>query len=105
MSLPNAPFSVVWPRSEMTVALKPLAPRLDTLQDKTIAFCWDHLFRGDFIWDVMKTELESRYPGVKFVDHEAFGSTHGGDEHAVMAALPGKLKSLGVNAVISGIGA
>jgi hypothetical protein len=105
MSLPNAPYSVVWPRSELTVAFKPMAKRLDTLSDKTIAFCWDYVFRGDEIWGILKEQLSARYPGVKFIDNDVFGSTHGGDEHQIIAALPGKLKSLGVDAVVSGVGA
>ena len=30
-------YEVVWPRSERTQALEPLAPRLGTLEGKTIA--------------------------------------------------------------------
>jgi len=38
------------------------------------------------------------------VRYEEFGSTHGGDEREVMRALPEKLKKLGADAVISGMG-
>ena len=97
-------YSVVWPRSELTVAFKPMAKRLNTLDQKTIAFCWDYVFRGDEIWGILKEQISARYAGVKFVDYEVFGATHGGDEHKVVAALPEKLKTLGVDAVVSGIG-
>ena len=33
-----------------------------------------------------------------------FGSTHGSDERAIVAALPQKFKEMGVDAVISGMG-
>lgn len=100
----RAPYAVVWPRSEQTVKVKPLAKRLDTLEGKTIAFVWDDLFRGDEVWEMATAELATRYPGARFIGHEEFGSSHGGDEHKVLAELAGKLTSLGVDAVVSGMG-
>ena len=41
---------------------------------------------------------------MKFVDHDEFGSTHGDDEHQVLAELPAKLKAMKVDAVVSGMG-
>lgn len=96
--------SVVWPRSAKTITSRPLAARLPSLEGKTIAFLWDYLFRGDEIWDLLKTELTSRFTGIRLVDWDQFGSTHGEDEHRVLAELPDKLKSLGVDAVVSGMG-
>ena len=37
-----------------------------------------------------KQELGKRFPGVSFVDYDAFGSTHGDEEHACSAELPGE---------------
>ncbi|MND03774.1 hypothetical protein D3C83_237550 [compost metagenome] len=48
--------------------------------------------------------LKARFPGVRFVSWREFGNTHGGEEREVVAALPGKFKELGVDAVISGMG-
>jgi hypothetical protein len=97
-------YSVVWPRSPKSLEAKPLAPRLASLEGRTVAFVWDYLFRGDEIWPILKEELGERFPGMRFVDHDAFGSTHGEDEHRVLAEMPGKLRSLGVDAVVSGMG-
>lgn len=97
-------YSVVWPRSPKSLEVKPLAPRLASLQGRTVAFVWDYLFRGDEIWPILKEALGERFPGMRFIDHDAFGSTHGEDERRVLAELPGKLKSLGVEAVVSGMG-
>jgi len=96
--------SVVWPRSARTIISRPLAARLASLEGKRIAFLWDYLFRGDEIWDLLKAKLASRFPGISFVDWDQFGSTHGEDEHRVLAELPGKLKALQVDAVVSGMG-
>ena len=100
----SSDYEVVWPRSAKSVEIKPLARRLDTLDGKTVAFLWDALFRGDEIWPVLKQELSSRYSGMSFIDHDSFGSTHGDEEHRVLAELPGKIKSMKVDAVVSGMG-
>lgn len=96
--------SVVWPRSARTITSRPLAARLASLEGKRIAFLWDYLFRGDEIWELIKAELSSRFAGIRFIDWDQFGSTHGEDEHRVLAELPDKLKSLGIDAVVSGMG-
>ena len=97
-------YAVVWPRSAKAVEIKPLARRLDSMEGKTIAFLWDDLFRGDEIWPILKQELASRYSGLTFIDHDTFGSTHGDEEHRVLAELPGKITSLKIDAVVSGMG-
>jgi hypothetical protein len=99
-----ADYNVVWPRSSKTVDVKRLAPRLKSLEGATVAFLWDYLFRGDEIWPVLSDELAARYPGMHFIGFEEFGSTHGDEEHEVLAALPDKLKALHVDAVVSGMG-
>ena len=97
-------YEVVWPRSERTVPVKPLAERFDTLEGKTICQLWDYLFRGDEIFPMLETELAKRYPGVRFIRYDEFGSTHGEDEGQVLADLPRKLREAGADAVISGMG-
>jgi hypothetical protein len=100
----HPPEPVVWPRSAKTIQSKPLAPRLAALEGKTVAFVWDYLFRGDEIWGIVKAELDARHPGMRFIDHEVFGSTHGEDEHRVLAELPARLAEHRVDAVVSGMG-
>ena len=97
-------YSVVWPRGEKTQEIAPLATRLGSLEGKTVGFVWDYLFRGDEIFPVLEGGLKQRYPKIKFVNYDEFGSTHGGDEHAVIAGLADKIKSTGTEAVISGMG-
>lgn len=97
-------YAVVWPRSPKTVEITPLARRLETLKGKTVAQLWDYLFRGDEIFLILEAELARLYPDVRFVGYREFGSTHGADERAVLAGLPAKLRELGVDAMISGMG-
>jgi len=94
---------VLWPRGKKTGEVVDLARRLGTLEGKTIAQLWDDLFRGDEIFPMLEAELIRRYPGVKFVSYEMFGSTHGSDEHRVIAELPDRLRRYGVDAIISGM--
>lgn len=97
-------YAVVWPRSAKTVELTDLAPRLDTLNGKKIAFLWDYLFRGDEIFPVVEKALSARFEGITFVDYETFGTTHGAGEQEVLAGLGAQLRELEVDAVISGMG-
>lgn len=97
-------YAVVWPRSAKAVEIKPLAKRLVTIEGKTVAFLWDDLFRGDEIWPILKQELSRRYAGATFIDYDAFGSTHGDDEHRVLAELPEKIRSMKIDAIVSGMG-
>src|ERR1044072_7057914 len=80
-----------------------LAPGLDTLEGKTVAQLWDELFKGDVVFELLEEGLRKRYPGIKFVSWKEFGSTHGGNEREALAALPQKLRDLGVDAVMSGM--
>ena len=96
--------AVYWPRGVRTVTVQPLPPRPATLEGKTIAFLWDFIFRGDEIFPIIKRELNKRYANMKFIGSDEFGSTHGDDEHAILASLPERLKALKVDGVISGMG-
>jgi len=96
-------YRVVWPRGAKTVQATDVAPRLSTLDGKTIGELWDDLFRGDEIFLILEEEIARRFPGVKFVRYDTFGSTHGRDEQRVLAELPDKLRQLEVDAVISGM--
>ena len=97
-------YAVHWPRAQRAINVEPVAPRLDGLDHKVVAFLWDYLFRGDEIIAIVQRELQKRFPGIRFIGHETFGSTHGSDEREVLAALPQRLRSLGVDAVVSGMG-
>ena len=96
-------YEAHWPRAPRQQLTRELAPRLDTLEGKTIAQLWDELFKGDVVFQHLEEGLKKRYPGVQFVSWKEFGSTHGKNEKAALAALPQKLRDLGVDAVLSGM--
>jgi hypothetical protein len=95
---------VVWPRGRRTVERLALARRPSTLQGKTIALLWDAVFRGDEIFPILEAELARRFPGVRFVPWDAFGSIFGGPEQRTIAELPERLRRHGVDAVVSAVG-
>lgn len=97
-------YEVFWPRTQRQAKLKPLAPRLDTLNGKTVAQLWDYLFRGDTVFQLIEEALTARFPSVRFVHWSEFGNTHGSNEREVLAQLPRRFKELGVDAAISGMG-
>ena len=97
-------FDVLSPGGPFGVDISPAAPRLDGLDGKTIAFVWDYVFRGDDMFPAIEQALQQRFAGMTFVPYDAFGSIFGGDEEAVLEALPDKLRALRVDGAICGVG-
>jgi len=97
-------YEVYWPRSPRQAQPRQLAPRLETLEGKKVAQLWDYMFRGDEVFALLEEAIGARFPGVRFVNWREFGSTHGSDEREFVAALPQRLRELGVDAAISGMG-
>ena len=97
--------SALWPGGDSAVVPIEPAPRPASLGTRRVGFLWNHMFRGEEIFPLLARRLEAEYEGVEFVGFDAFGSTFGGEEHAVIDGLPSRLHELGVDAVISGIGA
>lgn len=97
-------YNVVWPRSPRGRQRQHAAERLDTLGGKTIAFLWDHLFRGDEIFPLIQAQIERDYPTAKVIGYDDFGNTHGSNEKQMIAGLAEALRSRSVDAVISGLG-
>jgi hypothetical protein len=104
MPMKERVFEAVWPCGERVAKVTRLAHRLDTLRGKTVCQLWDNLFRGDRIFPILEEELLKLYPGIKFVNYNVFGSTHGGEEKKVITSLPSMLKEKGCDAVISAVG-
>lgn len=98
-------YEVVWPLGKKAYDIEPLARRVPDLSGKTVCEIWDWLFRGEEMFPAVREALQKRYPGIKFVDFNAFGNTHGPKEAEVVAALPELLRKRGCDAVISGVGA
>ena len=96
-------YEVYWPRTPRQTGIKPLAGRLETLNNKTIAQVWDYLFRGDEVFALLEEAIKKEFPKVNFVSWREFGSSHGSDEKEALAGFAKKFKEMGVDAVISGM--
>ena len=96
-------YEAHWPRGARQQKTRALAPRLDSLEGKTVAQLWDYLFKGDEVFALLEEAIKKEFPAVKFVSWREFGSSHGGDEKEALAEFAKKFKALGVDAVISGM--
>ncbi len=95
-------YEVVYPLGRPTANKRPVAANLKTLNGATIAALSNSKYRPDLTFAVIEKALMQRFPGLKMIPHREFGNTYGAAESEVIKALPGKLKDLGVDAVISG---
>ena len=98
-------YQVVWPLGRTVEHTREPQSRVARLEEATIGLVWDYGFRGDEMFEILKPELETRYPGVKFVDYAVFGNIHGADQRNVVEQLPDRLAEHGVDAVIVAVGA
>lgn len=98
-------FEVVWPLAKKAARAASTASAVGDLSGKTVAELWDYIFRGEIIYPMIRERLRGRYPGVKFVGYSHFGNIHGPKQRDIVAGLAAKLRELGCDAVISGIGA
>src|SRR4051812_14219662 len=96
-------YEAYWPRTPRQSKTKMLAPRLQSLNGKTVAQLWDEVFRGDEIFLILEHELKKRFPDIRWVSWREFGYIHGGEEREILAALPRRFKELGVDAAIVGM--
>ncbi|HZF04458.1 MAG TPA: hypothetical protein VE932_09025 [Patescibacteria group bacterium] len=105
MTNPEPVYDVVWPLAPSAAPAGSLAARSPDLSGKTVGELWDYLFKGEEMFPLIRKALETRYPGIRFVEFEVFGSIHGRDEQELAATLPGLLRKHGCDAVISAVGA
>jgi hypothetical protein len=103
---PHEPvYEVVWPLAPSAAAPAALAPRPPDLAGRTIGELRDYLFRGEVIFPLLREALGARFPGVRFVPYDAFGTLHGRNEAELAATLPAQLRAREVDAVITAVGA
>jgi hypothetical protein len=101
----EAQYEVLWPLGRKAVKASRAASRLSTLSGKTVGELWDHRFRGDVVYPMVREHLRTLYPDIKFIEYPVFGDFHGPQSKKVLAELSEKLRANGCDAIISGIGA
>ncbi len=97
-------YKVVWPESHWAGKAIPLAPRLSSLEGKTIAFLGGG-FRAEEMFPILESLLRAKYSNIKFIPLGQLptltASEPGGPE---LAELSAALKSKGADATFSGVG-
>jgi hypothetical protein len=102
-------YEVVSPAGVDTVKRVSAAPRLDTLNGKTIGEVWNGVFKVDVTFPILRRLLKARYPGLEIVPFTAFPHAPGSDNPARQRELAREIAALakekGCHAIISGNGA
>jgi len=94
-----------WPGVPHGLMVKSTVNKVEDLRGKTIANLSHGGFRDPEVRPIVEEVLAREFPGIKFIDYSEFGNFHGARAKELVAAMADKLRSLGCDAVISGIGA
>jgi len=102
-------YEVVSPLGESVMTSIVMAPRLKTLEGKTICEIWNGGFRGDESFPMIARMLRERYPTVRMIPYPEFplvtiASLHPEKKQETLEALRAKIKEKGCDAVITGNG-
>src|SRR5262245_51965020 len=85
-----------------------LAPRLPSLDGKTVAEVYNHHFKGDQMFELYRELLKERFPGVRIIPfNEMPASFVGGDpasHRRIAAEVAAAAREKGVDALIIGNG-
>jgi hypothetical protein len=81
-------YEIVRPVGKVTVKATPPAPRLDTLNGKTICEVYNDMFRGDRTFPKIRELLKKRYQDVNIIPYSEFPSLE------VAGIIEDKLKDL-----------
>jgi hypothetical protein len=106
----NPTLEVVCPLGEANVKPIPLAPRLNSLEGKTVGEIWNGGFAGELSFPIIREMLRERFPGVRIVPYTEFplvtiASLWPERKVKTLEAVRKTLLEKGVDAVITGNGA
>lgn len=101
-------MEVVTPIGLESIEKQAIAPRLDTLEGKTIGETWNRDFKGDIMFPIYRELLKERFPGVKFIPYTEFPRSvfSGMPEYQkeISKQIANVAKEKGCDAMISGNG-
>jgi hypothetical protein len=100
--------AVISPAGGESVGRNNIAPRLDTLEGKTVGETWNGDFKGDYMFPMYRELLKERYPGVQVIPFTEFPSStlRSSPEYQrdVARRIADLAKERGCDALISGNG-
>jgi hypothetical protein len=94
-------YNVISPIGENTVKLIEMAPRLDTLANKTVCMVSNSAFKVNITMPAIAKSLQAKYPSVKIVPYTEMATAFSGSN---WEAKPGEYKTKGCDAVVTGNG-
>jgi hypothetical protein len=99
-------YPVVSPLGDVTIEMIKMAPRLDTLSNKTVCMVSNNSFKVDVTNPAIAKALQERYPGLKVVPHTELPYTElpGARPGPPWDTFAGAFRGKGCDAVISGNG-
>jgi hypothetical protein len=97
----DAVYSVISPIGENTVKLIDMAPRLDTLSNKTVCMVSNSAFKVNITMPAIAKALQAKYPTLKIVPYTEMATAFSGSN---WEAKPGEYKTKGCDAVVTGNG-
>ena len=101
-------IGVISPVGLESIGKQRVAPRLDTLEGKTIGETWNMDFKGDIMFPIYRELLKERFPGVKIIPYTEFprSTLSGMPEYQkeVSQQIANSAKEKGCDAMISGNG-
>ena len=100
-----AMYEVLSPLGEVVTKAKSLAPRLDSLNDKTICEAWNGSFRGEKTFPIIRELLQKRYPEIKIIPNAELPTLNFVQIESSLEALPDTLLQKRCEALITGNGA
>jgi len=100
--------AVISPIGSETVQKATIAPRLDTLNGKTVCEVWNEDFKGDIMFPMYRELLRERFPDVNIVPYTEmpFAVLKGTPSYQreVLQQIIARLKEKGCDALITGNG-
>ena len=85
-----------------------IAPRLDTLEGKTVGEVYNHHFKGDQMFALYRQLLRQRYPSVRIIPYTELPASYvGGDpatQRRIAREVAAQAKAMGIDALIAGNG-
>jgi hypothetical protein len=87
---------------------KGIAPRLDSLEGKTIGEVYNHHFKGDQMFGLYRELLKQRFPGVRIIPYTELPASYVGGDTATHRRVAQEVATLakekGCDALITGNG-
>ncbi|MEI7678791.1 MAG: hypothetical protein WCK07_05290, partial [Betaproteobacteria bacterium] len=101
-------YEAYWPRGARQQKTRALAPRLDTLEGKTIGEVYNNHFKGELMFHTYRRLFKEKYPGVKIIPYTEFPIVYVGGDPATQRKIAQQVAALakerGCDALITGNG-